>query len=429
MGSLQGTQRNLIHRGMSTAEMSLGMARCRRSIPGSLEKLCKTYAQKQFKKAGGDVADPGGKATYTAFATLVAETERYARSRGAVGERAAVEIADVIKDFSKEKVVAAKKHIAFGTKYNQELWGVFEELDKTKQSYEKAAKESESAEKKYEETSKKPNSGLNAFKTLVSRGDSEERVEKGSAIGLQLRSKAKATSRRLNDVRNEYVLAIESANAAQDKYYQVDLPSWMEKLDGTFYTNLVSLLSGQCALEEESARVALETVEVVKGTVARIDRSADVGAFVTENAGLFNNPGGAVVECAHGDSTRSLLVDEVTKVTLGQLLGRLIAREQELAASLAQKEKELVGLKQMADVYSNTPSFGNASSPLEQKSEIEFAIEMARASQTRVNAQIALLRNANVSPIEFAAAITPAAALGVTGPTSSPPQSLGTAVA
>jgi hypothetical protein len=60
-------------------------------------------------------------------------------------------------------------------------------------------------------------------------------------------------------------------------------------------------------------------------------------------------------------------VDEVTKISLGKELGRLITQEEELAKSYILKEKELAGAKTLVEAYIASPETGNPAHPQEVK--------------------------------------------------------------
>jgi hypothetical protein len=72
----------------------------------------------------------------------------------------------------------AKKNIEFGLKYQADLWLAHDEVDKLRQLYEKASKESEIAQKKYDEALKKPKTSLQSLKTLVTGKDVAAVVQK-----------------------------------------------------------------------------------------------------------------------------------------------------------------------------------------------------------------------------------------------------------
>lgn len=67
--------------------------------------------------------------------------------------------------------------------------------------------------------------------------------------------------------------------------------------------------------------------------------------------------------CTHKmEQSNSMTVNEVTKILLGRKLGEMMVKEEEISSVLSVRERELEGLQKMANVYSATPSFGDASS-------------------------------------------------------------------
>ncbi|KAJ1566215.1 F-BAR and double SH3 domains protein 1, partial [Cladochytrium tenue] len=213
----------------------------------ALEKLSRTYMARKLKRGPTLVRDGAGKGAPTAAAaprkdggsaphfvsddghvrpmyevylTMVTECERAGRSAITAAERMASGLTESLKDYHRLKTSTSKKAIEYATKYHQNLFTVFEELDRTKAVYEKAAKEAESARRRYDDVVRKPNSGLNAIKNMMSRGDGDDRVDK-------LQKKWEAATQSLATCRNDYLLALEAANAMQNRYYNTDLADLM----------------------------------------------------------------------------------------------------------------------------------------------------------------------------------------------------------
>ncbi|KNC97306.1 uncharacterized protein SPPG_07235 [Spizellomyces punctatus DAOM BR117] len=376
----------------------------------ALEKLSKHYITKKFKRttvASGNptplssAEDATAGALYASFSAVLTESEKQARKRGDISEKLVADIADNIRELNKERAAGAKRNLEFGTKYHQELWTAYDELDKARQAYDKTAKEAESARKKYDDISRKPGSGLNAIKNLVTGTDSEERVEKH-------RTKWKALSRKLNDSRNDYILALEGVNVIQAAYYKEELPNLMLNLDANFYTVYPSLLEKYAGLESDYTGALQTSVETVRTSLGNVDRNKELDNFLRDHNAIFQDPGPFHFEPGAGDDVEHLTVDDVTKVALGQRLGRLMNREEEINNHIALKERELGGVTQMADVYSQTPSFGNAATPLEQRQEIENGIRLLNAAKVKVAAQIRILKNMGVEAIIPVAPVTAA---------------------
>ncbi|KAI9101180.1 hypothetical protein DFS34DRAFT_613427 [Phlyctochytrium arcticum] len=382
----------------------------------SLEKLSKNYASKKFKRVitanssqtplTAPTDDNPVSALYTAFTTVLVESEKQARSRETIHERILAEIADFLGKFNKDKAVNIKRNIEFETKYQQELWAAYDELDKAKQFYDKAAKEADSARRKYDEISRKPGSGLSAIKNLVTGTDSEERIEKS-------RTKWKSLSRKLNDMRNDYLLALEAINVMQSVYYKNELPNLMKNLDDSLYSSYPVLMDKYASMEKEHTVALSGSVDAIKSTLPGINQDKETSLFMREHQTAFQDPGPFSFEPSSGDDVDRVTVDDVTKVALGQRLGRLIIQEEDLISTISQKERELSGVSQMADVYAQTPSFGNAASPLEQRHELENSIRLLNAIKSRLSSQAGMLKNLGVEPIRPVVAL-PALPMGQT---------------
>ncbi|KAI8922926.1 hypothetical protein BC831DRAFT_473791 [Entophlyctis helioformis] len=337
-------------------------------------------------------ADAAARETYLAFASLLNESEVQAKSRSQIGDKLVASISDVIKDFNKEKTLSCKKNLDFCIKYQQELWLAYEDLDKHKQVYEKAAKEADAAQKKHDDAIKRPKSGLQALKNLVTGKDAEERIQK-------LKSKWKTKTRQLNDARNDYLLALMGTNAIQDLYYQDDMPIIMKKLDGEYYATLKSLLTAYTDLEVAFSASLKSSVDRVSSEVSKIDRQADIAVFLKDYSQTFNEPSTFAFDPMPTDEVIEMVVDDATKEPLGKRLGELIVRHDALDALLIQREKELAGIIQMAEAYTATPQFGNAASPLEQKQDTQNAIDLIKAQRTRIAKQMAKLKELSIVPI------------------------------
>ncbi|KAJ3085616.1 F-BAR and double SH3 domains protein 1 [Quaeritorhiza haematococci] len=398
--TLRVQQQNQLAKLQLKAEADLELMDNLREFMKSLDKLAKSFTQKKFRRASAaankdDKESDGisGRATYLTFNTIITETEKVAKQRGMIAEKIAAEIAEVAKDYNKEKQTINKKN-----KYQQELHSSYEWLDKSKLAYDKAAKESESFKKKYDDALRKPNSGLNALRNIV--GDSEERVEK-------LRSKWKNSEHKLAHMRNEYVLAVRSVNVQQTLYWNEDLPQYMKKIDGIFYKVFAGMLGLYTKLEGDFVSALRAGVDYLTGCVGKIDRETDSAAFIREHQSIFVNPRPFSFEGSSNDTQDTIVVTDVTKVVLGTKMALLMSRADELTAGLDRKEKEIAGLKQMVDVYSQTPSFGNANSPTEQIIDNENEFGLLRIERTKLVAQLEVLKAAGVQPMKPAVNAAP----------------------
>ena len=231
--------------------------------------------------------------TYNAFATLVNESEKQARSRGVLSEKMEEEISKMIKEFNKDKSITSKKvihvfpiylHICkqlieFGTMYQKEFIEAYDDLDKAKSNYDKLAKETESSKKKYEDMVSKPKTTFGALKVLVTGKDEEERKKKW-----------KTNSRKLTDARNDYLLSLEAINPLQSIYYGHDFPKLMERLDGSYYPTMTTLFTKYTNMEETISSGLAFSIELIKSKIPDITRERDVAEFKQDYQNIFSIP-------------------------------------------------------------------------------------------------------------------------------------------
>lgn len=289
---------------------------------------------------------------------MLAEVESESAKRIKLASDLETKVADCIKDFAKERAICSKKNIDFAVKYHQEMGVIYDELDRKKIAYERAAKDCDQARKKYEDFTKKPKGGLAGFKALVTGKDTAERT-------MHLSRKYRTKARFLNDCRNDYLLAIESSNALHEKYYKDDLVALMKKMDGSVYVLFDKLFATQNNMESELIDSIQESSIKVANDAAKISREKDVLLFLSDFASSFKEPHKFEFEAGVGDSDKTITVDEVTKITLGQLLGIFMEQDDVFSATQTQLEKEFDGVTLLVQAYKETPQFGSTVSPVE----------------------------------------------------------------
>jgi hypothetical protein len=285
------------------------------------------------------------------MATLISESEKQARSRGTMSQGIDEDITKVIKEFNKEKTLVSKKLLDYGSRYQVEFAEAYEEFDKAKSTYDKVAKDTENSKRKYEDMLNKPKTAFGALKVMVTGKDVEERKRRW-----------KNNSRKLTDARNDYLLALEAINSLQATYYGGNLQDLMLRLDGSYYPTLTGLLNKYTAMESLVSDGLASSINLIKSKIPEITRERDMGDFLNDYRNIFETPSQFTFEMYPSDDTKLIVVDEVTKVILGQKLGEMIVREEELSVAFETKERELEGLQKMSNVYNATPSFGDASS-------------------------------------------------------------------
>ncbi|KAJ3384154.1 Eukaryotic translation initiation factor 4 gamma [Lobulomyces angularis] len=282
----------------------------------------------------------------------------------------------------------------FGNKYLLELHTTYDELDKSRALYEKSAKEAFSSKKTYDKTLEKPNSGLNALRNMVSSTDPEERIEK-------LKSKWKAAERKLTDARNSYIIAVDAGNCQQNLYYSNDLNNLMKKQDGFLFDIASTSLIKYNELQEQNLESLNTAISELFKTVDGLTQQSESEIFVQENSRIFLNPPKFEFFQCESDFEDKIIVDEVTKVLLGQRLYSLQSRLEEVNAVFQKKEQELLGVRNSIEGFLKNPVFsGTGSNPLDQNTELENDLDIARLQSIKLDTQVKMLLNAGVEPLK-----------------------------
>jgi hypothetical protein len=268
----------------------------------------------------------------------------------------------------------------------------YDETEKARLLYDRASKEADAALKKYEDTLKRPKSGLQSLKTLVTGKDAATVVQK-------LKTKSKQKSRELNEARNNYLLALQGLNSLQQLYDTEDISILIEKLDGKYYETLKNLFELFAKLQDDVANSVKVSAEVLKGQVTLINRAQETEQFLQENAAVFKANGLISFETIGLDTTKELVVDDVTKISLGQQLGLLLTHDTMLQGLKLTKEQELKGAKQLVDVYLQNPTASNGPSPLELIQEVQNSLDLIKCQRAKISSQIATLTSLGVVAI------------------------------
>jgi hypothetical protein len=258
--------------------------------------------------------------------------------------------------------------------------------------YDRASKEADAALKKYEDTLKRPKSGLQSLKTLVTGKDAATVVQK-------LKTKSKQKSRELNEARNNYLLALQGLNSLQHLYDTQDVAILMEKLDGKYYETLRNLFDLFAKLEDDVSNSVKASAEVLKGQAALISRTQETEQFLQENSVVFKANNTIAFETIGLDTIKELVVDDVTKISLGQHLGLLLTQDSMLQGLKSTKEQELKGAKQLVEVYLQNPTASNGQSPLELIQEVQNSLDLINCQRAKISSQVATLTSLGVVAI------------------------------
>jgi F-BAR and double SH3 domains protein len=171
---------------------------------------------------------------WSVWTTVLEENEKLARARLAAVEVFQQQIADEAKVLRAYKLAIAKKGVENLGKVQHELQISVQDVDKTKKSYfdeEHCAHDVRDKARDIEEKLKKKKGSF--FQSITS-------LQKNSA---RVTSRKEQLEEKSTGARNDYILALASGNAHQNRYFTTDLQSTMATMENYVYERVADFLA------------------------------------------------------------------------------------------------------------------------------------------------------------------------------------------
>ncbi|RKP04176.1 hypothetical protein CXG81DRAFT_23282 [Caulochytrium protostelioides] len=356
--------------------------------------------------------------TVVAYHRVLVNTEAQAGLQQKSAAQLQTQAADVIKDFNTQRRALLKKHLAYAAQVQGTLHSAYDELVRLKSLYVKTAKDEVALRKRYDELAAgRPALGAK-LRNLITMDKNDEKAARAQ-------SKWKMAGKKVAHTRNDYLVHLAGVNALQTHYYTEILPQLCAKAAGGFvpvFERLFTLLS---AVDAELARILQTNSADLRDATARAAGAIDPLRFGAEYDAAFRDPGVYAVELAgDDDATAQLVVDDVARITLGQAMALRQTERQQLARDLQEREAQLRAARPSAvptwqalqdyvpppetgavppaagdDPAAGAGSGGRILAVADDVVETENTIDWLRSQLVRLDALLAVLAQAGVTPI------------------------------
>ncbi|KAL7750829.1 hypothetical protein RI367_003786 [Sorochytrium milnesiophthora] len=377
------------------ADFTKRRAEIEREYAEKLHHLAKSYQKvaslksQQPTSASPASASNASRPTLVAFQAIVAETETRSKIGSTVADRLHDQIVELVKRTSRVRQSFTKKQLECWQKQQDAALAEVVDLENAKREYDEAEKMYESTSKKHQDLLNGKTGLLSSVKNALSSKTDEDRLEK-------VKLKLKSATRRLQDTRNTYLLAIEASNIYQQQYWQHDLPTVLEHLDSDYYSSFAELIQILAEQDREISEAIASGSRSVHQLSTDINRDVENKIFLAANDKFFPGPRLFQFDACGNDQISRITTDEVSKVLLSNQLLQLQNRRDELVKIIDKTEKEVVGLEQMAKVYIDNPEFGNATNPMETRVELEMQVTALNNELLKTNKKIEMIKAAGV---------------------------------
>ncbi|CAG0897271.1 unnamed protein product [Cyprideis torosa] len=260
------------------------------------DHLTKLSAQFLSKKHYG-VSEIGGSKNnnvYTVWRNILEENEKIGKARSAAVDVYGAQISEESKNIRNKKLAVSKKCLDQLSCMHKELQSGIIELDKTKKAYfdeEHVTHDIRSKATEAEEKLRKKKGHF--FQSLSS-------LQKQSA---KLSTKRDVCEEKSTATRNAYLLQLAAVNAHLHRFYEVDLPSIAQTMEGEVYEKLSTMFRLYAETEMSVSSTTSRIVVVLLEQALQIDPVYNQQCYSVQFP-VLSNPFGCDFEACDGDNTK-----------------------------------------------------------------------------------------------------------------------------
>jgi hypothetical protein len=220
-----------------------------------------------------------------------------------------------------------------------------------------------------------------------------------------------STAKNTHRSHNDYVMQLTAANVQRRKYFDLDLPEMLDKLQELH----VNVLTDTSALIEDIAGVSSEafhSLALAQQGLADSGQKLNGNHDITMWMAITGQTGGEVfgnedllyvapqVDGKEGGYGKTLNIEGDEAVELGKHMWMLDKELAILEEGFQQKNKEHAACVKMLEVYKTTPSFGSPGDAFRQTYATSRHCRNLQTKMQRDQSIITLMKASNVNPIE-----------------------------
>ncbi|MCL4124875.1 UNVERIFIED_CONTAM: hypothetical protein GTU68_002909, partial [Idotea baltica] len=261
---------------------------------------------------------------YNCWQILVNQTKKDARDHSAMAD---VYLNNIIPRFTQvqEDVQRIyKKCRDIGYESHEELLKVLHELHTTMRTYHMYQAEFKSAEGKLQ--------NLEAQKTKLEQNNPKEKLEKRKKFKViekeieKRKSKYRDAKLKALKARNEYILSMDSANAAIHKYFVEDLSDIVDCMDFGFHSSIAKALMTHISGQECFKRTLQNGIDDLNKSINNMDSRHDKQRFLEYNNAAFMLPKKFDFQGHKGDEVSQVLVTHPIQEEMEKRYAHLVSR-------------------------------------------------------------------------------------------------------
>ncbi|KJE93746.1 hypothetical protein CAOG_08784 [Capsaspora owczarzaki ATCC 30864] len=259
------------------------------------------------------------------WTVLIENCRKTSRSRAALATRYGTELLDFTAEMERETVAGARQCHDYGLKLHAELSESLAHLETTAHSFHGLSAKAASAKAKVEDAKKKLESGSVNSKIISMLGKNVEKE-------LHKREDTAAVQeRRASNAFNDYLFAIDVANAHKNQFFEHEIVELTALHDRFYHENMNHFFNEYAHIEGECATDSSSMVHLLKVCTSNIDGVAEREAYMTNYAEAFRAPANFALVTPSDHAHSEIIVTDLTRENLKARQEKLSQRSAQLA--------------------------------------------------------------------------------------------------
>ncbi|CAF1053574.1 unnamed protein product, partial [Didymodactylos carnosus] len=259
---------------------------------------------------------------YKLWDSIVHDTRTHVKYHTVMSDICGKYMSDKFNEIAEDTRRMFGKCKSVGQASHEDIFKVLNELQSTMKTYHQYQSESKQAEQKLRQIQQQ----MAKLKSVKKQKSMEKRVEKRQMKYTETKVKA-------FKARNDYLLTIESVNAALTKYCTDDVPDLIDCMNFGFHTSTAKCLMMYLSAQENIKRSRQMTIENLNRSIGDLDTVGDKQKYLEYYLSVFTIPRKIKFEPHKGDEVSTVnaqvLIREEMQQRFGQLQNRLASLKTE----------------------------------------------------------------------------------------------------
>ncbi|CAF4073687.1 unnamed protein product, partial [Rotaria magnacalcarata] len=277
---------------------------------------------------------------YKLWDTIVQDTRTHVKYHTIMSDVCGKYMYDKFNEIAEDtrRMFAKCKSVGLGS--HEDIYKVLNELQSTLKTYHQYQSESKQAEQKLRSIQQQ----IAKIKSAKKQKTMEKRVEKRQLKYTETKVKA-------FKARNDYLMTIESVNAALKKYCLDDVPDLIDCMNFGFHTSIAKTIQMYLSAHENIKRGRQGTIETLNRAIGDLDTVTDKQKYLEYYTNIFTMPKKIKFEPHKGDEVSAVNAQVLIR---DEMQSRFIQMQNRLAGLKTENDEDFFKLSHTTEMSTST---------------------------------------------------------------------------